>query len=448
MTGGCATIGAMADRRVTAPDRAPAAVAVALAVAVLLAGCGPATPPVASPSGVSTASATPTAARTFAGPTPTPEPPAAVYARIEQQVQALRGLSATVTVDPVVLDQAALEAALRAEFERDTPATVLASTERVQRALGLIPPDASLKDLELELLNDQVVGFYDPVTKRMSVKSTTGALGVVEQITFAHEFDHALQDQHFDLTKLGTSVADQGDRSLARLSLAEGDATVLMTDWARTALNPLQLLQYLQSADINGQTAQLAKLPASLQAQLFFPYTSGLAFVQGLVAQGGWPAVDRAYAHPPDSTEQILHPEKYAAGERPVSLPVPTDLARRLGDGWKVELQDTLGEFGLRTWLQAVGGLDPDTAAAAAAGWGGDRVVLVSHGDSFAIAILTAWDTPADAVAFATAADTTRARLAGRTALIDPGTTDRVTVFVASDEAAISRLAAALGLAG
>jgi hypothetical protein len=282
----------------------------------------------------------------------------------------------------------------------------------------------------------------------MSVKSTTGALGVLEQITFAHEFDHALQDQSFDLTKLGTAVADQGDRSLARLSVAEGDATLLMTDWARTALTPLQLLQYLQQATAGNQQAELDTLPASLRAQLFFPYTSGLAFVQRAFTQGGWPAVDAIYAHPPDSTEQILHPEKYAAGERPVTVSVPADLARRLGGGWKVELQDTFGEFGLQTWLAAAGGLDAQTAADAAAGWGGDRVVLVSHGDAFAIAIETVWDTTADAQAFADAADTTRAKLPGKTALIDPGGTNRVTIFVGSDEAAISRLASALGLAG
>ena len=433
----------MAGRRVTAAERARSAIVIALAAGFLLAGCAPSGPTSAPPS-----LATPIAAHTSPPPTPTPEPPAIVYARIEQQVQAIRGLTANVTVDPVVLDATALEVTLRANFERDTPAALLASTERAQRALGLIPPDASLKDLELELLNDQVVGFYDPVTKQMSVKSTTGTLGALEQITFAHEFDHALQDQHFDLTKLGISVADQGDRSLARLSLAEGDATVLMTDWAGTALSPVQLLQYLQESDLSSQQAQLAKLPESLRAQLFFPYTSGLAFVQGLFAQDGWAAVDRAYADPPDSTEQILHPEKYAAGERPVTVSVPADLAQRLGDGWEVDLQDTIGEFGLRTWLQTVGGLDPDAAATAAAGWGGDRLVLVSHGAAFAIAIQTAWDTPADATEFATAADTTRTRLAGRTALIDPGTTDRVTVFVGSDDAAISRLAAALGLAG
>ena len=179
----------------------------------------------------------------------TPEDPAAVYARIEAQVQQIRGLKAKTTVDPIVLDQKALDDALRTQFDKDNPAPFIAATQRVDRALGLIPPDASLRDLELELLSGQVVGFYDSETKRMSVKSVTGAIGVGQQITFAHEFDHALQDQTFDLSKLGIDAPDQGDRNVARLALVEGDATVLMSDWAQSALTPLQLLQYVSQSD-------------------------------------------------------------------------------------------------------------------------------------------------------------------------------------------------------
>src|SRR6185312_6306875 len=124
-------------------------------------------------------------------------------------------------------------------------------------------------------LSGQVIGFYDPETKKMSVKSAGGAIGVAQQITFAHEYDHALQDQQFDLSKVGIDARDQGDRSLARLALVEGDATLVMTEWASTALTPAQLLQYLAQSDITGQMASLAKLPSAMRAQLMFPYTTG-----------------------------------------------------------------------------------------------------------------------------------------------------------------------------
>jgi hypothetical protein len=219
-----------------------------------------------------------------------------------------------------------------------------------------------------------------------------------------------------------------------------------MSDWASSALTPVQLIQYLEQSNLSGQTAQLAKLPGSLRAQLLFPYTNGVAFVQGLANKGGWAAVNEAYARPPDSTEQILHPEKYVAHEEPVDVSVPADLAKRLGAGWTVDFQDTLGEFGLRTWLQLVGGLDQAAASSAADGWGGDRVVLVSHGDAFAIAVETVWDTPDDAAAFAAAAGTTRSKLIGSTTLVGPGSANRVTIFVGSDLGAIGALGAALRL--
>ena len=54
----------------------------------------------------------------------------------------------------------------------------------------------------------------------------------------------------------------------------------------------------------------------------------------------------------PESTEQILHADKYTAGEAPIAVTLPADLATRLGPGWSVPLQDTFGEFQLGIWLR------------------------------------------------------------------------------------------------
>ena len=106
-------------------------------------------------------------------------------------------------------------------------------------------------------------------------------------------------------------------------------------------------------------------MPPVLRESLLFPYTGGLNFVQTLQA-GGWEAVNDAFANPPASTEQILHPEKYVGrrGSRSTST-LPDDLAARMGDGWKVGLEDTFGEFQLGVWL--------DQAAAASGGVGRER---------------------------------------------------------------------------
>ena len=85
----------------------------------------------------------------------------------------------------------------------------------------------------------------------------------------------------------------------------------------------------------------------------------------------------RRIARMPESTEQILHPEKYAADEAPVAVDLPADLATQLGAGWSVPLEDTFGELQIGIWLRESGVAQGGRATAAAAGWGGDRLAVV-----------------------------------------------------------------------
>lgn len=382
-----------------------------------------------------------------ASPAPTPDQEA-VFASIESSVQQLRELTKRSPVSRSILNEDQLKSVILASFDKSNPPALVAANEKLEKALGLLPSDASLKDLDVQLLSSQVAGLYDPDTKTMDVISKTGQLGPIEQITYAHEFDHALQDQNFGLKKLGLDDTSNSDRALARLSLPEGDATLLMTLWAETSLTPAQLLQLAQEANDPTQTAILKAMPEDLKQTLLFPYEQGLAWVSGLHSGGGWAAVNAAYARPPDSTEQILHPDKWASHEAPIPVTIPVVLPSRLGTGWTMPLTDTLGELQLRIWLEQVGKLPVAQAEAAAAGWGGDRVALVQKGSTFGIAIITKWDTAADATEFAAAAGPTLKLLPSSTALIDPGTTSQVVLFIASDSATITALVAALGLAG
>jgi hypothetical protein len=417
---------------------------------ILLAACGTsngsATPTSVPPS------ASPTAATSAAPPSTgvqsAPPDPATVYAQIEAQVQQIRGLTAKKPVDPKLLDEAKLKANVTASFEKDNPPALVDANERLYRLLGLIPAGTSLKDLYLKLLSSQVAGYYDSDTKELYVVSRSGAIGPTEKITFAHEFDHALQDQNFGLSKLQLDATGESDRSLARLALPEGDATQLMSEWAAANMTPAELLQMLKDSSDPEQTKILAEMPAMLKDSLTFPYTSGLQFINQAKASGGWAAVDALYADPPASTEQVLHPDKYAARETPVKVAFPKDLAKRLGNGWSVDYEDTLGEFQLSEWLSAAGKVPAGVAATAAAGWGGDRVALVRNGERNGAVIDTRWDSPQDAAEFAAAAQTALDAVGGSHALIAIDGTDRVTLFVATDDATISALGSALGLAG
>ena len=416
------------------PRRSIARLLAAFAIAVVATACGasPSASPSAAPSAAPTA--TPGATRTpGAAVTPLPSgDTAALYRQIEDQVVAERGLPAKERLEPTVLSEAEASSRLKEQFEKDNPADEIAVAEETLQALGLLPADALLGDLLVDLLGSQVAGFYDPETKELVVVSRSGKIGAAEKVTFAHEFTHALQDQSFGLEGIDVDAVGQGDRSLGRLALVEGDATLLMTRWLSQNLTAAEI-QELLVVDPEAQE-QLAKMPAILRETLLFPYQQGLMLVSGIWLEGGWAAVDRAYGRLPDSTEQVLHPSKYTADEKPVEVPLDADaLAKAMGAGWAGTPEDTLGEFQLSVWLRE-NGVEAPAAGDAAAGWGGDRLAYLRGPDgAYALALATTWDTAADATEFLAAARTVAGNLPGAAKAERDDNSRSVWVLVASD---------------
>ena len=425
-------------------------VVVGLVAALVVSGCGVSASP--SPSASPPSSA---------GPSPSPSGPAAslspaeldaIYAQIEEQVIALRGLEARKDIDPTILDQEGLTDYAKRTFAKDNPPEYIAAYERFYEAMGQLDPAVDLEESFIKLLSSQVLGLYDPDSEDLFVVARSGDVGAAQRATYAHEFDHAIQDQHFDSSALLLSGAlDQGDRLLARLALVEGDAYVLMAQWVQEFFSQAELREFLAESADPKALAILEQIPAVIRDGLEFPATAGLLFVLDAYQNGGWDAVDALYERPPDSTEQILHPETYAADEKPIAVTLPADLATAMGAGWTEAFQDTLGEFGLRQWLRQV---IPDTEATAAAadvaaaGWGGDRVVfLQGPSDAYAAALVTEWDSAGDADDFATQATLASAKLPGHTSVLRPSET-RVVVLLASDTAALGGIAGGLGVAG
>ena len=330
----------------------------------------------------------------------------AVYAAIEQQVEAIRQLQPKSTVTPVLLDSQGVRDWLTKANAAQTDHQALANESRLLIHLGLLPAGSSLEQMELDLESGQVIGFYDPTSKGLYVLSQSGGVGPTEKFTFSHEYTHALQDQNFGLDKLARDTPDQGDRDLARTALPEGDATLEMTMWAQANLSIGDLLAIAGTSIAAPGADQLAKAPAILRDTLEFPYDVGLTFVQGIYNQGGWAAVDKVYANPPASTSQILHPELYTNGVQPVAVTAPA-VPASLGSGWKQTMADTLGEFQLRIWLEGEAPTNDQTTAAttATANWGGDRVALYEGPNgAWAVVLHTEWRSEAGATAFTDAA--------------------------------------------
>ena len=127
-----------------------------------------------------------------------------------------------------------------------------------------------------------------------------------------------------------------------------------------------------------------------------------------LYRRGSWTRVNSAYADLPESTEQILHPEKYVAGESPIAVEAQA-LETVLGSTWRQVASSSLGEW--MTYLLLGYGADVDSqiddriAQVASAGWGGDRYVVYhdAAADSAVLAAHWIWDTTRDAGEFASA---------------------------------------------
>ncbi len=430
----------MPDPRGTSrPDRprahAPTTRAIAVAALLVFAACGVATPtasPVTTPAPTS-AVATPVPAPT-ASPSPAPSlSPAeldALIAEIEASVPPLRELEPRSDVPDRVVEEAGLRADMERFIAEAATPEQYAAQARLGERLGLLPAGTDLAALQLGLLGDQVLGYYDEDTGELAVVQRGGAFGPLEQVTLAHEFTHALQDQHFDLDTLESDDLSNGDRALARTTLAEGDATLLMQQWALGNLTFEELLEVTARALDPRQLATLAGVPRVIARQLEFPYLEGLLFASTLYQAGGWAAVDAAYKAPPDSTEQIIHPEKYTSREAPVEVVAPLTAAD-LGKGWTEGWSDTLGELGIATWLEPTAGIAGATAPAA--GWGGDRIVMLEGpDDAWLVAWQTAWDTAADADAFAAAAGPQAATLDSPATVIHTLGSKEVQIRIAS----------------
>lgn len=286
----------------------------------------------------------------------------------------------------------------RRAIERELGQAYLDGYTEAFARLGLLPPGYPYVEAMLEILGEQVAGYYDPDARELFVRHDMPA----DEIVLAHEIGHALQDQHFNLKKLQGDVKLSEDRNFAIAALIEGDATQVMESYMIKTLNMWRAMKLLGSA-LRMATMDNAKLDAAplfIQEGMLRPYLDGWALAKRLRALGGQAAMDQAFKRPPLSSEQVLHPEKYLAREAPVEVPAP-DLGPALGPGWELVHENSLGEFGVSMILRQAR-LPAKVIGPAARGWGGDRFRMYGHEASGHKVLLwkTAWDSEQDAREF------------------------------------------------
>lgn len=271
------------------------------------------------------------------------------------------------------------------------------ANEAVMRKFGLVDSNFKLRQFLIGLLTEQIAGYYDPRTKEFYLADWIDA--DAQRLVMSHELTHALQDQHFNLRRFEKWPKGDSDAELAAQALVEGDATLAMSFYA--VRNPQRAFGILKSMlSGTGSSEQIDKAPRALRASLLFPYTQGRDWVLEIYTGGGWDAVSAAFKTLPQSTEQILHSDKYLSHEPPVKITLP-DLTNTLGSGWKKIEDDVNGEWGYYLILSQFLP-DEEDARKAAAGWGGDRFALYEQASTGHLCVvhLSAWDTEQDAREF------------------------------------------------
>jgi hypothetical protein len=385
-----------------------------------------------SPSGTSTPaeSAPPSAGASPSGD-PVDEDVLATIVEIEEQVIAIRGLDAADIGAPDLITRAELADELVRLFDEQYPPEDRERDNRTLRAFGLLDPDEDIAELQLRLLGDQVLGFYDTVEDRMVVVTDAG-LDPAAKLTYAHEYTHALQDAAFAPEHFSAEGLDDDDRQLAMTTLTEGDATVTMLAWAFEHLTQEELLEIGTGIEVPDTTG----IPSWMVNQLQFPYSTGQVWIGTLAGPDpldpDFAEVDAVYADPPESTEQVMHLDAWDAREPPIPVEAP-DLASILGGDWEVIDESPVGEASIGIFLEHFG-IDRQLATAAAAGWGGDRyAVAYGPDDAFALAWRLAWDTPEDATEFADAWGAVAETLPFPTIVRSIGDTEMLVVHAATD---------------
>ena len=362
----------------------------------------------------------------------------AATSEVLKETSAIRELPVLRSVRSGAQSRVQIERMLISKLNQHVTTQEMHALEQSLKKFGLAPSTFTYRSFIVDLLTEQVAGYYDPAAQRFHLADWIEL--DAQKPVMAHELTHALQDQHFNLRRFENWPRGDSDAELAAHALVEGDATLAMMYYL--AKNPAAALAFGRSFGADTVASkQFDSAPRALRETLIFPYIQGMDWATKVHHRGGWELLSRSYTRLPESTEQILHAEKYFSAERPVKVRLAdlTTLLNRGGkgiadskqetvnskqqtansrgkarkanshsstrnprsNGWRQIETDVNGEWGYYLVLDEF----LKTAAEskrAAAGWAGDRYALYEHTKSGALflAQVSAWDTAADAQEF------------------------------------------------
>lgn len=360
----------------------------------------------------------------------------AVVLRLQEEVAQLRGLPFKAPVPAQTQSLEEFEGFLDARLDEAMPEVMNRHYGAIVKRLGLYRGTISnFGAIAKAVMSSQTAAYYDPEAQAFHVLMQDTS-EMMMQALYAHELYHGLQDQYFALGKYLPMKRDKGpalnsDQATARQAVVEGEATYVMSMFVLKAMTHREptrelltpavrmqsqmdmetlkaMMKLPQVAELTGSgvsdaVAAADKLPTFIIESMMGVYLKGMAFVFAVQEQG-WSEVEKLYTeYPPQSTEQILHPEKWRAREAPSEIAFPNLEKVPALKQWELLTTDVVGEFQWRVIFKEQGlGADAEDAAA---GWDGDRYAIFKRKDSDATVMLmsTSWDSAAQAEEFASA---------------------------------------------
>jgi hypothetical protein len=336
----------------------------------------------------------------------------ALSAEISADLEELRDETFSRPVTVKVSSKDDLLAYIEMREAKTVPPEQLAADETIAKLLGVVPADMDVRARWYAMLESQVGGFYDPDTDSFSLMETLPR--GLTKIVLAHELGHALDDQLFDIDGTLERLGDDTDATLAYHAVVEGSGTAVMTQWMLNAKESIDLAS-ITASEMEKMTS-MAGAPDWLWKPMMASYTVGNAFLaktESWMSAGAKPldpaALRTAFEAPPRSTEQVLHPDKYWDPEQLDEPRAVTFDTAKLAAGWKVLRADTLGEVPLAIvttppsqrdatdFTNPLAMLGIRFTNDAAAGWDGDRLVLLGKDDARVLRWVLVFDSERDA---------------------------------------------------
>jgi hypothetical protein len=252
-------------------------------------------------------------------------------------------------------------------------------------------PTFDMDEAIVGLRTSQESYYFDPATNTLAFPDNAPLANPDERLRFVEGVVRAMARTLPGAAAQAFATDPRNyDRSVAARSLSVGDAVQVKTRYA--------LLDSPPGGAVPPASPESSQpfygAPVMLREMEYFPYFMGEDLVQALHERGGWAAVDAAYARPPGSTAEVMHPELYLTN--PPFAPEPVALDRSPVDGRAPLWDDTAGEAGVLLLLKML--TSPERSEAAAAGWKGDRWIAYPGG---AYHWQTRWSSPGDATEFA-----------------------------------------------